>query len=161
MNTALAQFTKTWSLISLSFCAGLALMFLQPVKWLQPPWVVIILLYWILMKPQYVSIGIAWIIGVFLDAIYNTTIGEHGLALVLIAFVLTRFRNKIISLGFWKSSLVIFGLIFLYQTIQFLMKLYSGDYINYWDFLSKTAISALVWPLLALLLFNLQEKLKI
>ena len=72
-----------------------------------------------------------------------------------------KFRHKIIPLGFWKTSLVIFGLIMFYQLLLFLMQSYLGDYFNFWSILGGAIVSALVWPLLALLLFNYQQKLRI
>ena len=163
MNT-LSQAIKMWALILLSFFASLILLFLRTppnIDWLQPLWIILVLLYWILMRPQYVSIGVAWSVGIFLDILYNTPIGENALALVLIAFLATKFRQKIISLSFWKSSMIIFGLIALYQSLQFLMQTCIGSYFNIWSIFGNAFMSTLAWILLAVFLFNHQRKIQI
>lgn len=156
--------TKRWLVILLSFFVGLILMFLQlpfGLNWLGSLWIVLILLYWVLMMPQYINVGIACVIGIFLDVIYNVTIGEHALSLIFVAYFMIKFREKILPLGFLKTALVIFCLIIVYQTLLFLMQTYTGNYFNVWSILGGALAGALVWPPLALLLFNCQRKFRI
>lgn len=155
---------KTWVLILLSFLVSWILMFLQlPTwfDWLRPSWVVLVLLYWVLVMPQCVNVGFAWVIGILLDIVYNVPIGENAVGLVLLAYIVVKFRQKIMLLGFWKMSIVIFSLIMLHQLLRFLMQAYLGDYFNALSILGSATISALVWPFLALLLFNCQKKFRL
>ncbi|MBU0744798.1 MAG: rod shape-determining protein MreD, partial [Gammaproteobacteria bacterium] len=155
---------KRWFIISLSFFGGLVLMFLQlplGLNWLGSLWVVLILLYWALMMPQYINVGAATCIGIFLDIVYNTTIGTHSLGLVFVVFCIIKFRQKILPLGFLKTALVIFCLISIYQILLFLIQVYTGNYCDIWSILGGAMVSALVWPPLALLLFNCQRKFRI
>ena len=55
--------------------------------WLGSLWIVLILLYWALMTPQYVNVGVAWFVGFILDIVYKVTIGEHALVLLLSYFL--------------------------------------------------------------------------
>ena len=115
---------KSIAFVLLSFVAGLILMFIQlppRFEWLQPQWLVLILFCMALTKPLYVNVGIAWFIGIFLDVMYNAPIGENALALVLMTYLLIKFRQKTLQLGLLGSSLVIFVLIIFYQFLIFLM----------------------------------------
>ena len=159
-----SQTVKIWTLILLSLPVGLILMFLRfppNTDWLQPLWVVLISIYWALMKPNYVSVGTAWLVGIYLDILYNAPIGENALALSLIVFLVVKFCPKITLLGFWKSSPIIFGLTALYQLLRFIMEISIGTHFNIRAIFGNAAISALIWPLLALILFNCQRKLRI
>ncbi len=153
-------------LICSSFLVGGVLMLLRlPLgfAWLGPLWLVLLLFYWVLMAPQYVNVGVAWSVGFVLDIVYNVTIGEHALALVLVVFFLTKFRAKIIhfSLWNWKMFLVVLGFIVFYQFLLFLLQSSVGEYFNFGLALSGAIVSLLVWLPLALLLFNYQRKLRI
>ena len=52
---------------------------------LRPLWVVMVLMYLVLLMPQHMSVGWAWIIGLLLDVLTGTVLGEHAIALVIIA----------------------------------------------------------------------------
>ncbi|HBY55844.1 MAG TPA: rod shape-determining protein MreD [Coxiellaceae bacterium] len=156
--------TKMWIPILLSFLVSWVLLFLQlPTwfEWLYPPLIVLVLLYWALTMPQYVNVGSALVVGIFLDILYNAPIGENAIALILMTYFVAEFRQKIIPLGFWKTSVVIFGLMLLYQSLRFLMQGYAGEYFNAWSILGYAIVSALVWAPLATLLFNFQQKFRI
>lgn len=142
---------KTWVVILLSFLGGWILMFLHyPAwfDWLSPPWIVLLLLYWALMLPRYVNVGFAWLSGCFLDLGSNTILGEHALALVIVTYVIVKFRQKIIPLDLGKMLIVIFSLVMLYRLLQGLVQLYSGSYFNGWSILGSAFVSALIWPFL-------------
>lgn len=155
---------KRWFLICLSFFSGMFLMFLplpSGFNWLGPLWLVLILLYWVLMMPQYVNVGIAWGVGIFTDIVYNGIIGEHALGLVLIVFLVIKIRQKILPLGFLKMAPIISGLLVLYQLLIFLMRVYGSYYFNTWSILGGAIVGILLWPPVALLLFNCQQKFRI
>ncbi|MDR1057854.1 MAG: rod shape-determining protein MreD [Coxiellaceae bacterium] len=155
---------KRWLLIFLSFFVGLLLMFLQlptGLHWVSPLWLVLIVLYWVFMMPQYVNVGVAWVFGIIIDAIYNVTLGTHALGLVLVAILMIKIREKILSLGLVKVTPVVFGLLVLYQTLIFLMQSYGGSYFSVWSILGGAVVGAIWWLLLTLLLFNLQRKFRI
>jgi rod shape-determining protein MreD len=154
------------SLICASFLVGGVLMLLRlpfGFAWLGPLWLVLLLFYWVLMAPQYVNVGVAWLVGFVLDIVYNVTIGEHALALILAVFFLTKIRAKIIQFGLWnwKMFLVIFGFIMFYQFLLFLLQSYVGEYFNFGFALGGAIVGSLVWLPLAPLLFNYQQKLRI
>lgn len=108
--------------ILLSFLGSIALMFLQLptwLSWLGLPWVVLVLFYWILMAPQHINVGIACLVGFFLDIVYNTPIGENALILVLMVYFVTKFRGKIEPFDSEKIAIIIFCLMLVYQLIRY------------------------------------------
>lgn len=148
-----------WAIIFLSFLGGLVFTFFQAPflpNWVRPEWLILILFYWALILPQYVSIGIAWLVGLFLDMMYNVTGGEHAIALVLVTYLIVVLRQKIMKFEFLTMLGVIWCLMGLYKLSLFLMQFYLGEYFNGWSILSTTFVSVLVWPIL-MLLFDFQR----
>lgn len=155
---------RTHLLIILSFLGGMVFMFLPlpyTISWLNSFWLVLLLLYWCLMLPQYINVGIAWFVGIFLDMVYGVPVGAHALALVLIAFIFIKMRQKILPLGFLKTAPFIFGLILLYQLLLVLLQVYLGNKVDLWLVGLGAFLAAILWPPLALILFNLQLKFRI
>lgn len=155
---------RIYLLVALSVLMGAILTFLQlslNVSWLHPLWMVLVLFYWALMIPQYVNVGIAFIIGIILDLIHGAYIGEHGLALVLVVFLITKFRHTIISCNFWQQFVIIFSLIAGYQFLLFLIKVVVGEPVAVWSILGGIIVNSIVWPFLVFLLHNCRLKLHI
>jgi rod shape-determining protein MreD len=153
--------TKDWLRIISSLFLAVVLMFLCVPsgisEWIYPPWLILVALYWIWFMPQRVSIGIAWLVGVLLDILYNVPVGEYALALVLAAYFIVKFSAKIESLGFWEKNAVVFGLITWCQLLPWLMQVFLGKYFNFWPIFSRAMVGALVW-LIIVFWFNRQRK---
>lgn len=127
-------------------------------KWIQPQWIVLVLIYWGIAAPIRFGIGGAWVIGILLDVLYNTPFGEHSLILVLIMYFISKFNSRIAQLSFWQMLFLVFGLTMLYQLFPIVSQILDGKYFELWECLSRALISALIWPILAALLQSLQRK---
>ena len=68
---------------------------LQP---LRPYWLALIVAYWVLEAPERVGLGFAFAVGVLADLLYGGLLGEQALRLVIMAFILQRFRLR------WPSA---------------------------------------------------------
>ncbi|KAG1403429.1 hypothetical protein G6F59_012757 [Rhizopus arrhizus] len=65
---------------------------LQP---LRPYWLALVLAYWVIEAPERVGLGVAFASGVIADLLYGGVLGEQALRLVMLAFILQRFRARI------------------------------------------------------------------
>lgn len=152
---------KSWLLILTSFFVALVLMFLRLPSWsiwICPQWLGIVVLYWAWIMPQRVNVGVAWLVGVLLDFLYHTPVGENALALVLATYLIIKFREKFRLLYFWKKVLVLFSLIAWCQFLPFLMQVYLGEGTDFWPILTQGIVGTFVWLVIAVL-FNRRRKL--
>ncbi len=65
---------------------------LQP---LRPFWLALVLAYWLLETPERVGPGFAFLLGLVADVAFGSLIGEQALRLVVLAFILDRFRARL------------------------------------------------------------------
>ncbi len=65
---------------------------LQP---LRPYWLALMLTYWLLEAPERVGPGVAFALGLVGDLTYGSLLGEQALRLVVLAFILERFRARL------------------------------------------------------------------
>ena len=64
---------------------------LQP---LRPYWLALVLAYWLLEEHEQVGLGVAFTLGVVADLVFGGLLGEQAMRLVVMAFILDRFRAR-------------------------------------------------------------------
>jgi len=136
-------------IIVFSFLAALIFSIIPLPNWLflfRPSWVPLILIYWAIVLPNRISIGIAWLLGVLLDALYGTLLGEHSLALCIITYLANRFHRQIRMYPLLQQSVFVLFLILIYQLLLFWIQTIIGQsYHTYW-FWVPAITSMLFWP---------------
>lgn len=66
--------------------------FLEP---LRPYWVGLVLIYWSMEVPRPLPLGAAFLIGLLLDVLTASLMGLHALSLVVLVYLVRRFRPRI------------------------------------------------------------------
>src|SRR5690606_176335 len=65
---------------------------LQPVR---PYWLALVLVYWWIEEPDRAGLGLAFVCGVCADLVFGSVLGEQALRLVIMAFIVGRFRAQL------------------------------------------------------------------
>ena len=151
------------SLIALTFIAATLLAIVPVPEWalyFRPEWVAMVLVFWVINQPERVGIGIAWLVGIMLDAMTGSLFGLHALGLALVAYLTLRIRLRLRLYAIFQqasSLLVIIGLqLLLLQWLQILFDMPRGASLI---FLAPALTSALFWPLVWTLLGGLVRSL--
>lgn len=98
----------------LSLLVALLLMLLpvpQVLLPLRPYWLALAMAYWVMEDPDRVGMGFAFLIGLVADLVVGSLLGEHALRLVVMTFILQRFRARLRFFPVWQQSLAIGGLL--------------------------------------------------
>lgn len=127
-------------------------------EWLRPPWVLLVLIYWILAEPQHIGFFIAWFIGLIVDVLTGTLLGEHALIFVLISYFLLRFHSRIRHFYFWQQAVVVFGLVVFYQLILFWVQGMIDQLPSSGLYWLASLTSLIAWPIVILLLSRAQRR---
>ncbi len=130
-------------------------------NWLRPEWVVLVLCFWILKYPQKYNLGLAWTVGLLLDALYGTVLGEHALAMTIVAFLIYRFQRIINHYPVWFQGIFIMLCGFAYNMILFLLQWALGHGVHDWRFWITPLLSCVLWPFVSEALLLFQKKLKV
>lgn len=116
------------------------------VVWLRPAWILMVLIYWAMMDPERVNVGVAWMVGIFLDVLEGTLLGEHALALTVVIYIVVRMCSRLRMFPLIQQGLSIFLLVLLYQFILFCIQGFLGALPNSWLYWSSSLTSMLLWP---------------
>jgi rod shape-determining protein MreD len=145
---------KRFGLITITFVVALLLSIVKLPEWaawFRPAWVPVLLLFWVLVLPQRVGLGIAWGLGIVLDVLNATLLGEHALGLVLIAYLCLRFYRQVRMFPMMQQAVVITVLISIYQGLLFWIQHMRGQAMDSSLFWFPVLATLVIWPGLCLL----------
>ena len=147
--------------VIITFIVGLMLTVMPlpgSVEPFRPDWLALVVIFWAMQLPRTWSVGSAWIIGIVLDVSYGTLLGQHALALCLVAFATVRFHLLMRVFPLSQLSATIFALLALYQFILFWVNGVAGvtaPAITYW---APVITGTLVWPFLFMFLSGVRYR---
>ena len=149
------------STIAASLAVALLLNFL-PWKDLRvaPDFVALVLTFWCVRQPRLVGLGVAWTIGLLVDAGNGVLLGQHALAYSLLAFVSIWLSRRILWFGPLLQSLHVALILSLAQGAALLVRLVAGDPFPGWGLFAGPAIGALLWPGVSWILLAPQRRLE-
>ena len=81
---------------------------LQP---LRPYWLALVVAYWVIEDPDRVGLGFAFLVGLLADLAFGSLIGEQALRLVVMTFILQRFRARMRFFPLSQQALAIGALL--------------------------------------------------
>lgn len=81
---------------------------LQP---LRPYWLGLVLAYWVMEEPDRVGLGFAFLTGLVADLVIGSLLGEQALRLVMMTFILQRFRARLRFFPMSQQALAIGALL--------------------------------------------------
>lgn len=116
--------------------------------WFCPAFVPLLVIYWTMMLPHQVSLVTAWFLGILLDVINGTLLGEHALALVLISYLSLKIYRQFRMFPVWQQAGSVAILIGLYQFILFWIQGLMGQMLDIRLFWLPILTTSLLWPLL-------------
>jgi rod shape-determining protein MreD len=112
-----------------------------------PLWLPLILIYWVIVLPKPIYLFLAWFLGLILDVLHGSYLGEHSLALCIIVFLAYRFHLRFRMFPITQQILFVFILLVVYQGLLiWLQHWLRGLKINlHWAWI-PLVVSALLWP---------------
>lgn len=123
---------------------------------LRPYWIGLVLVYWLLETPDRVGMGMAFAIGLLGDLSFGTLIGEQALRLVVIAFIVQRFRARLRFFPLWQQSLAVLALLVNDRVIAAGVRMTIGEGAPHWPFWISPLVALVLWPWLVVLLDTLR-----
>ena len=155
---------KDYLVILISLVIGIVLT-LVPVPpwavWLRPNWMLAIIIFWLLTASHRVGIGIAWFVGLFMDLLTGTLLGEQAFVFCIIAYFVLKFQHWLTHIPVLQQTAIIF-LLMLFNLIidRCLLIVFQHSPLNglFW---LPALTTAVIWPWFSGLLYIYQIKLRV
>ncbi|UNK48654.1 rod shape-determining protein MreD [Lysobacter sp. S4-A87] len=118
---------------------------LQP---LRPYWLALVLAYWVIEDPDHIGLGVAFLVGLAGDLVYGSLFGEQALRLVVMAYILQRFRARLRFFPMSQQALAIGGLLLNDRIVTAAIHIAVGEPTLPASFWLAPLAGMLLWPLL-------------
>jgi rod shape-determining protein MreD len=119
---------------------------------IRPPCVLLVVLYIQFYLPNYFSVTMVALLGLILDVLLSTLIGEHMFALVVTTWLASTRVRRFHLFSLPQQIGVITAFCCLYQALLYFIDIYQGYNNSLSKVLAATIISFMIWPWIRLLL---------
>lgn len=127
----------------------------------KPYWVAMVLIYWSLETHGRISLGLAFLIGLVLDVLSGSLMGLHALSLVVMVFLVQRFRSRLRFFPPWQQALSVLGLLVNDRIILIWITVLLGESLPTWKHWLPPLVGMALWPWLFLLLDRIRARLRL
>lgn len=157
---------KSFFVIGLTFVLAIILEIIPLpsfLLWIRPEWVILALVYWTLVLSDKVGLSAAFLLGLLMDLLMGSLLGQHALAYVVITYFIIRFCTQIRFFPLWQQTLTIFLVVFTYQSFLFFMRQFVGleQVTATWLYWLPSFVSALLWPFIYTFLQSYQNRYRV
>ncbi|MGY4517338.1 rod shape-determining protein MreD [Lysobacter sp. HA18] len=119
---------------------------------LRPFWIALVLAYWLIEDPDRVGLGFAFIVGLIADVVYGGLLGEQALRLVILAFIVQRFRARLRFFPLSQQALTLGALLLNDRIVSVGLHAALGEPALPSAYWFAPVVSMFLWPPLFLIL---------
>ena len=144
----MAERNYSWFIPALSLVLTLALSLVplpHAVTSFRPDWVAVVLLYWSITAPRRFSLLTAFWMGIVLDTLSGSLLGQHALALLVIVYVAERLHLRIRVFPVSQLGITVLALLGLYEFILFWIDGVAGRTVPVSERWGPPLAGTLVW----------------
>ena len=128
----------------------------QAIGPVRPYLLALVLAYWLMEAPSHVGLGTAFMAGLLADLVLGTPLGEQAMRLVVLAFLIQRFRARLRFFPLWQQALSIGLLLLNDRVIVAALHAVLGAPQAPWTAWLSPVLGVVLWPLLYVLLDNMR-----
>jgi len=158
------EFSQARWLVFTSYLLALivdTMMIMQQGSLLAPPFSLMLLMYWTAQFIKSTHFISAFILGLLMDAMLQTTLGAHSMMFIVLTFIMLRYRLLFRSHSVLQQAFVIAFYLLFYQVLTFFLfspTLQSGEFSLFW---SMPLVGMVAWTIIALSLRWFTQKISL
>ena len=110
-----------------------------------PEWVMLVVLFWSVRAPLIVGTGTAFVLGLLMDVVDGSLLGQHALAYVLVSYTGRVLSARILWMPLKQQVMHVVPIMFVGALIEVLVRWFAGDEFPGYLYLLQPLLSALLW----------------
>jgi len=114
----------------------------------RPAFPALVVLYFCTMAPYTGGIALAFFPGLALDVLEGSLLGQHALALSLIAYLAIRFHLMTRAKPLFEQSFLVLGALLIYEAVLWAIDGWTGHPLASTTRWLHTLVGAALWPLI-------------
>ena len=126
--------------------------------WWRPEWVLLVLIYWAMVAPERISVGVAFMLGLIVDVLNGQAFGANALAMIIVTYIVGKFNHQLQVSPHWQQTLAILILTAGYQLINLWLQAWLNQSTMTAAYWLPSLTSMLVWPWVFILLQDFRSR---
>ncbi|MDJ0879160.1 MAG: rod shape-determining protein MreD [Halieaceae bacterium] len=153
----------TWVIVLTFAAAFLLAAYPLPtgLRWARPEWVTLVLIYWTIALPQRVGIVVAFGVGLLLDVLEGSVLGQNALSLSVVTYLALVLYQRLRVFNVLQQASVIFVMVGINQLVSQWVQNLTGVGAVSLLFLLPAFLSALLWPAVLTVLRGLRRRYQV
>jgi rod shape-determining protein MreD len=123
-----------------------------------PDMVALVLAFWCVHQPRRMGIGIAWFVGLIMDAGNGALLGQHAFAYAFLAFGAITLHRRILWFSLWQQAAHVLLLLLASQALMLGVRMIAGGAFPGPMYFAGSLIAAALWPTATFLLLLPQRR---
>lgn len=127
----------------------------------RPEWVALTLVHWALIIRDRISLVMVFAIGLIVDTLYGSLLGQHALGYVLVTYLAVRLSLRMTPEAFMQQLALLFAILGVYMLVNLWISQVTGRGSNLgWLYWASLVSSIVIWPVYHSFLgyFHVQRK---
>lgn len=113
----------------------------------RPEWIALTLIHWGLVSPSKSSLLLAWFVGLMVDSLYGSIIGQHALGYTIVLFMTLHMRSRILLDSILQQLFLVFLVMGTYLLINLWILGITGNSPKGWSYWLTVLACLIAWPL--------------
>ncbi len=130
-------------------------------KYAKPDWVLLVLFYWCLAMPGRVGVGCGWLVGMVMDVLYYSLLGQHAVSKALVALIAVSTHRQVRLYNLWQQSVLVFIVALLDRGFTVFIYHVTANTEVHLIFWQSALVSCLIWPIVYNVLCALHRSTRI
>ena len=151
-------------IIILSFLAALLLTAMPLPEWAsnwRPAWVAMVLFYWCMALPNRIGIGVGWTMGLLLDVMQGTLLGQNALGLAIIAYFVIKSHQRIRMFPLIQQAFFVCFMVLIYLLLSLWVRGIMGMPVESWTYWMPALTSMILWPWFFIILRDIRRRYQV
>lgn len=127
------------------------------VPWM-PDFLILVLLFWNVHQPLRVSVGSAFLFGLFMDVHQTSLLGQHALSYTVLSYLASLIQRRLLWYTVPLQALQVLPLFIAAHAVQLLIRLMGGGMFPGWIVLVAPLAETLLWPVASVVLLVPQRR---
>jgi rod shape-determining protein MreD len=147
-------------LVLLSSAALLILPLPEGLTPFRPPWATLALIYWIMMWPRVFGLGSAWILGIVVDILQGSLLGQHAMSMTVIGYLTLRFHLQIRIFPLWQLTVTVIALLLMEAFVLFWIDGVAGNPSPGFARWTQAVSGGILWPVVMAIMDRIRERIE-
>ena len=147
--------TREYTWITITLLGAFLLTILPLPEWVvfaRPQWPLLVVLFWSISSSGRSRIGLAWWVGLLLDLLTGTLLGQNAFTYCLLSYLSVKASRYLRDFSLLPQSIFIFVMTLISLTAQYMIMTLFGSRPIHWAYWLPCITNPLVWPWLCILL---------